>query len=346
MAGRQRAVACCAWWSGEEERRRTVAGACLMASAARDGAGDGYLVAGGPPGAWGGDAPEALLFRDGERATLPLLREAGVERRGRRARRWCPAACARSPSPASRSGRPPPAGSCAPRGSSPPGVTCRSADRGRPPLAHWAFVPLPRPRRPETLIAASRRRDRRGRRPGGAGRPGAHGSRRPRARRGVDRRHPRGRAHRRAGRAGGRRPGRAARRARSRSSWPASPASRCGCPWPSWRRPRGRRLAVQAAVRPAVGDRPPAQRDRRPRAHPRPAAALPARPERPRRPGGRHRGARRPPRGPRQGRCSLKQARDRGGGRRARGRPGRAAPAPGAAAAPGRGAGRRSCRRP
>lgn len=80
MAGRQRAVACCAWWAGEDERRRTVVGARLMASAARDGAGDGYIVAGGPPGAWDGDAPEARLFRDGERATLTVLREAGVER--------------------------------------------------------------------------------------------------------------------------------------------------------------------------------------------------------------------------------------------------------------------------
>jgi hypothetical protein len=79
MAGRQRAVAACAWWSGGEERRRTVAGACLMASAARDRAGDCYLVAGGPPGAFDGDAPEAVLMRDGERATLPLLRDAGVE---------------------------------------------------------------------------------------------------------------------------------------------------------------------------------------------------------------------------------------------------------------------------
>jgi hypothetical protein len=80
MAGRQRAVACCAWWSGEEERRRSVAGACRMASASRDRVGDGYVVAGGPPGAWEGDGPERLLFRDGERATLPLLRDAGVAR--------------------------------------------------------------------------------------------------------------------------------------------------------------------------------------------------------------------------------------------------------------------------
>jgi hypothetical protein len=80
MAGRQRAVASCAWWTGEEERRRTVAGACLMASAARDGSGDAYLVAGGPPGAWESGAPEAQLFRDGERATLPMLRDARVER--------------------------------------------------------------------------------------------------------------------------------------------------------------------------------------------------------------------------------------------------------------------------
>ena len=78
IAGRQRAVACCDWWSGEEERRRTVAGACLLASAVRDRDGGGYLVAGGPPGAWEA-APEAPLFRGGERATLPLLREAGVE---------------------------------------------------------------------------------------------------------------------------------------------------------------------------------------------------------------------------------------------------------------------------
>jgi hypothetical protein len=80
MAGRQRAVAWCGWWADEEERRRTVAGACLMASAARDGAGDGYLVAGGPPGAFQADAPEAALLAGGERATLPLLRDAGVER--------------------------------------------------------------------------------------------------------------------------------------------------------------------------------------------------------------------------------------------------------------------------
>jgi hypothetical protein len=80
MAGRQRAVASCAWWSGEEERRRTIAGACLMASAARNGSGDGYLVAGGPPGAWESGEPETLLFRDGERATLPLLSDSGVER--------------------------------------------------------------------------------------------------------------------------------------------------------------------------------------------------------------------------------------------------------------------------
>jgi hypothetical protein len=79
MAGRQRAVACCDWWTGDDERRRTVAGACRMASAARDRAGDAYLVAGGPPGAFDGDAPEARLFRDGERATLALLRDAGVE---------------------------------------------------------------------------------------------------------------------------------------------------------------------------------------------------------------------------------------------------------------------------
>jgi hypothetical protein len=78
LAGRQRAAACCAWWAGDEERRRTVSGACRMAAAARDGAGDCYLVAGGPPGAFEGDAPEAVLMRDGERATLPLLREAGV----------------------------------------------------------------------------------------------------------------------------------------------------------------------------------------------------------------------------------------------------------------------------
>jgi hypothetical protein len=80
MAGRQRAVASCAWWSGEDERRRTVAGACLVASASRDGAGDGYLVAGGPPAAWEGGGPEATLFGDGERATLRLLADAGVER--------------------------------------------------------------------------------------------------------------------------------------------------------------------------------------------------------------------------------------------------------------------------
>jgi hypothetical protein len=80
MAGRQRAVASCAWWLDEEERRGTVAGACLMASAARDGAGDAYLVAGGPPGAWESGEPEALLFRGGERATLPLLRDAGLAR--------------------------------------------------------------------------------------------------------------------------------------------------------------------------------------------------------------------------------------------------------------------------
>jgi hypothetical protein len=49
-----------------------------MGAAARDGAGDCYLVAGGPPGAFDGDAPEAVLMRGGERATLPLLREAGV----------------------------------------------------------------------------------------------------------------------------------------------------------------------------------------------------------------------------------------------------------------------------
>lgn len=80
MAGRQRAVACCSWWSHEDERRRTVSGACLVASASRDRPGDGYLVAGGSPGAWEGDGPEALLFREGERATVALLREAGVER--------------------------------------------------------------------------------------------------------------------------------------------------------------------------------------------------------------------------------------------------------------------------
>ena len=79
MAGRQRAVASCAWWSDDQERARTVTGACLMASAARDGSGDCYLVAGGPPRAWDGDGPEAVLFREGERATLPLLRAAAVE---------------------------------------------------------------------------------------------------------------------------------------------------------------------------------------------------------------------------------------------------------------------------
>jgi hypothetical protein len=79
MAGRQRAVASCAWWGDDEERARTVTGACLLASAARDGAGDCYLVAGGPPGAWEADGPEAVLFRGGERATLPLLRAAALE---------------------------------------------------------------------------------------------------------------------------------------------------------------------------------------------------------------------------------------------------------------------------
>ncbi len=79
MAGRQRAVACCAWWSGEDERRRAVTAACLLASAARERAGDAYLVAGAPPGAFEADAPEAGLMRDGERATAALLREAGVE---------------------------------------------------------------------------------------------------------------------------------------------------------------------------------------------------------------------------------------------------------------------------
>jgi hypothetical protein len=79
LAGTQRAVACCGWWADAAERRRTVAGACLVASAVRDRVPDGYLVAGGPAAAWDG-APEALLFRDGERATLSLLRDAGVDR--------------------------------------------------------------------------------------------------------------------------------------------------------------------------------------------------------------------------------------------------------------------------
>jgi hypothetical protein len=74
LAGRQRAVVACAWLAGDEGRRRAARDACLVASAVREGAGDGYLVAGVPPG----PAAPALLA-DGERATLALLREAGVE---------------------------------------------------------------------------------------------------------------------------------------------------------------------------------------------------------------------------------------------------------------------------
>lgn len=79
MAGRQRAVAACLWWAGEGAGAATVTAACLMASAARDRAGDAYLVAGGPPAAFEGDGPEALLMAGGERATLPLLRDAGLD---------------------------------------------------------------------------------------------------------------------------------------------------------------------------------------------------------------------------------------------------------------------------
>jgi hypothetical protein len=73
-------VAECSWWDGDEGRRDAVRGACLVASAARDGRLDGYLVAAAPASAWDDADPAVALFRAGERATLPLLRDAGVER--------------------------------------------------------------------------------------------------------------------------------------------------------------------------------------------------------------------------------------------------------------------------
>lgn len=79
LAGRQRAVAACAWWDAGDGPATGLRGACRVASATRDGAGDGYLVAAGPEAAWEGDSAWERLFRDGERATLPLLRDAGVE---------------------------------------------------------------------------------------------------------------------------------------------------------------------------------------------------------------------------------------------------------------------------
>jgi hypothetical protein len=50
-----------------------------MASAARDRAGDCYLVAGVPPGALDAAGPAAALLAGGERATLSLLRDAGLD---------------------------------------------------------------------------------------------------------------------------------------------------------------------------------------------------------------------------------------------------------------------------
>jgi hypothetical protein len=80
LAGRQRAVIECGWWDDDERRRDTVRSACLVTSAARDGAGDGYLVAAAPVDAWERAGPAVAIFREGERATLPLLRDAGVDR--------------------------------------------------------------------------------------------------------------------------------------------------------------------------------------------------------------------------------------------------------------------------
>jgi len=80
IAGRQRAVVECSVWDEDEHRRRAVRSACLVAAATRGGVLDGYLVAAAPAEAWDGAGAGVAVFDDGERATLPLLREAGVER--------------------------------------------------------------------------------------------------------------------------------------------------------------------------------------------------------------------------------------------------------------------------
>jgi hypothetical protein len=82
IAGRQRAVVECSWWDedDDEQRRRAVRSACMLAAASRAGGLDGYLAAAAPADAWDADGAGVAVFDDGERATLPLLRQAGVER--------------------------------------------------------------------------------------------------------------------------------------------------------------------------------------------------------------------------------------------------------------------------
>jgi hypothetical protein len=78
MAGRQRAVASCAWWGTAGERLRTVRDACLLAAASRGTGLAAYLVVGAGAADWEGEDPAARLLGEGERATVPLLRDAGV----------------------------------------------------------------------------------------------------------------------------------------------------------------------------------------------------------------------------------------------------------------------------
>jgi len=78
MAGRQRAVASCAWWGAAAERIRAVRHACLLAAASRGSGLGAYLVVGARTADGEGEDPATGLLAGGERATVPLLRDAGV----------------------------------------------------------------------------------------------------------------------------------------------------------------------------------------------------------------------------------------------------------------------------
>ena len=93
MAGRQRAVACCAWWSGEEERRRTV-GRRLPDGQRRARRRRRRLPRRGrPAGRLGRRRPRGPPVPR-RRARHPAAAARGRRRaRGRRAPRWCRAAC-------------------------------------------------------------------------------------------------------------------------------------------------------------------------------------------------------------------------------------------------------------
>ncbi|MGD9695491.1 MAG: hypothetical protein AB7V42_07525 [Thermoleophilia bacterium] len=80
LAGRHRAVVACAAWNPADGPARVVAAACAVASARRDGAGAAYLVAAAPAGAWERAEGASRLLFGADRATAPLVREAGVNR--------------------------------------------------------------------------------------------------------------------------------------------------------------------------------------------------------------------------------------------------------------------------